>query len=199
MRNQRTAHRFRLSIGLMIALLGAIGTFWLLELMNRADEAAQADMRMNEPDYIVERFSLVRLNHDGRPSYIISGDKLTHRPIDDSSDIDQPVVRSLAQEKPPMLIRSKTARVEDFNSRVTLRDDVKIDRAASGSNKELHLETDKLVVFPDEDRMETDHPVTMRSGDSTAQANGMKADNATRQLELSGRGSLVLPPSRAKN
>jgi len=194
MRNQRIAHRFRLSIGLMLALLGAIGTFWLLELMNRADEEMKADMRMNEPDYIVERFSFVRLSHDGKPSYIISGDKLTHRPIDDSSEIDKPIVRSLAADQPPMEIRSKTARVDDINSRVTLRDDVKIDRAASGSNKELHLETDKLVIYPDEDRMETDRPVAMRSGESTAHANGMKADNASRQLELSGRGTLVLPP-----
>lgn len=196
MRNQRTAHRFRLSIGMLLALLGAVGSFWLLELLNRADEEAQAGLRMNEPDYIVERFSFVRLNHDGKPAYIISGDKLTHRPIDDSSEIDKPIVRSLAADQPPMLIRSKTARVDDINSRVTLREDVKIDRAASGANKELHLETDKLVIFPDEDRMETDRPVTLRSGDATAQGIGLKADNATRQLNLAGRGSLVLPPKQ---
>jgi len=196
MRNQRTAHRFRLSIGMLLALLGAVGSFWLLELLNRADEEAQAGLRMNEPDYIVERFSFVRLNHDGKPAYIISGDKLTHRPIDDSSEIDKPIVRSLAADQPPMLIRSKTARVDDINSRVTLREDVKIDRAASGANKELHLETDKLVIFPDEDRMETDRPVTLRSGDATAQGIGLKANNATRQLNLAGRGSLVLPPKQ---
>lgn len=196
MRNQRTAHRFRLSIGMFIALFGAVGTFWLLELLNRADEQMQADMRMNEPDYIVERFSFVRLNHDGKPAYIISGDKLTHRPIDDSSEIDKPIVRSLTQDQPPMEIRSKTARVDDINSRVTLRDEVKIDRAASGSNKDLHLETDKLVIYPDEDRMETDRPVVLRSGDATAHGNGLKADNASRQLQLAGRGSLVLPPKQ---
>jgi lipopolysaccharide export system protein LptC len=194
MRNQRIAHRFRLSIGMLLALFAAFGTFWLLELMNRAGEEMQADMRMNEPDYIVERFSFVRLSKDGKPSYIISGDKLTHRPIDDSSEIDKPIVRSLAQDKPPMDIRSKTARVDDVNSRVTLREDVTIDRAAGDANKELHLETDKLVIYPDEDRMETDQPVRMKSGGTTAQANGMRADNASRQLSLSGRGTLVFPP-----
>jgi lipopolysaccharide export system protein LptC len=194
MRNQRTAHRFRLSIGMILALFAAVGSFWILELLNRAGEEMQADMRMNEPDYIVERFSFVRLNKDGKPSYIISGDKLTHRPIDDSSEIDKPVVRSLAQDKPPMDIRSQTARVDDVNSRVTLRDDVTIDRAASQANNALHLETDKLVIYPDEDRMETDQPVRMKSGETTARANGMRADNASRQLALSGRGTLVFPP-----
>ncbi|HEY1152146.1 MAG TPA: LPS export ABC transporter periplasmic protein LptC, partial [Pseudoduganella sp.] len=116
------------------------------------------------------------------------------RPIDDSSEIDKPIVRSLAQDQPPMDIRSKTARVDDVNSRVTLREDVRIDRAAGQSNKELHLETDKLVIYPDEDRMETDQPVRMKSGETTAQASGMRANNASRQLELSGRGTLVFPP-----
>jgi lipopolysaccharide export system protein LptC len=194
MRNQRTAHRFRLSIGMLLALFAAVGSFWILELLNRAGEEMQADMRMNEPDYIVERFSFVRLNKEGKPSYIISGDKLTHRPIDDSSEIDKPIVRSLAQDQPPMDIRSKTARVDDVNSRVTLREDVRIDRAAGQSNKELHLETDKLVIYPDEDRMETDQPVRMKSGETTAQASGMRANNASRQLELAGRGTLVFPP-----
>ena len=194
MRNQRTAHRFRLSLGMLLALFAAVGSFWILELLNRAGEEMQADMRMNEPDYIVERFSFVRLNKVGKPSYIISGDKLTHRPIDDSSEIDKPIVRSLAEDKPPMDIRSKTARVDDVNSRVTLRDEVRIDRAAGQANKELHLETDKLVIYPDEDRMETDQPVRMKSGETTAQASGMRANNASRQLELSGRGTLVFPP-----
>ncbi|WP_395403100.1 LPS export ABC transporter periplasmic protein LptC [Pseudoduganella sp. UC29_106] len=194
MRNQRTAHRFRLSLGMLLALFAAVGSFWILELLNRAGEEMQADMRMNEPDYIVERFSFVRLNKVGKPSYIISGDKLTHRPIDDSSEIDKPIVRSLAEDKPPMDIRSKTARVDDVNSRVTLRDEVRIDRAAGQANQELHLETDKLVIYPDEDRMETDQPVRMKSGETTAQASGMRANNASRQLELSGRGTLVFPP-----
>jgi len=194
MRNQRTAHRFRLSIGMLLALFAAVGSFWILELLNRAGEEMQADMRMNVPDYIVERFSFVRLNKEGKPSYIISGDKLTHRPVDDSSEIDKPIVRSLAQDQPPMDIRSKTARVDDVNSRVTLRDDVTIDRAAGQTNKALHLETDKLVIYPDEDRMETDQPVRMKSGETTAQASGMRANNASRQLELAGRGTLVFPP-----
>ncbi len=194
MRHQRTAHRFRLSNAMLLGLFAAVGSFWILELLNRAGEEMQADMRMNEPDYIVERFSFVRLNKEGKPSYIISGDKLTHRPIDDSSEIDKPIVRSLAEDKPPMDIRSKTARVDDVNSRVTLRDEVRIDRAAGQANKELHLETDKLVIYPDEDRMETDQPVRMKSGETTAQASGMRANNASRQLELSGRGTLVFPP-----
>jgi len=50
------------------------------------------------------------------------------------------------------------------------------------------------VVFPDEDRMETDQPVKMKIGATTASANSMRANNATREMHLQGAGTLVLPP-----
>ncbi|MBB3222868.1 LPS export ABC transporter periplasmic protein LptC [Pseudoduganella umbonata] len=193
MRNQRTAHRYRLSIGMILALLGALGSFWLLELMNRAGEEMEAGIKVDEPDYIVERFSFVRMTETGQPSYIISGDRLTHRPSDDSSDIDKPVVRSLSGDKPPMDIRAEHARVDQDNTRVTLTKNVDIRRAASPAARDLHLATEKLTIYPDEDRMETDLPVRMESGGATATGIGMQANNATRQLQL-GRGTIVYPP-----
>ncbi len=193
MRNQRTAHRYRLSAGLVLALLGAFGSFWLLQLMNRAD-VEQASIKLNEPDYIVERFSFVRMTKTGQPSYIISGDKLTHRPIDDSSDIDKPVVRSISGDKPPMDIHAEKARVDQDNTRVTLTDKVRIDRAPSATSREMHLATQALTIYPDEDRMETDQPVRLQMGNATATGTGMKANNATRQVQLEGRGTMVYPP-----
>jgi lipopolysaccharide export system protein LptC len=197
MRNQRMAHRFRLSVGMVLVLLAAFGSFYLLELLNRAGEEMQAEVRLNEPDYIIENFSFVRMSKEGKPAYIIAGDKLTHRPVDDSSEIDKPRVRSLADEKPPMEILAKTARVEDTNSRVTLKGTVTVDRPAAPNAQELHMATEKLVIFPDEDRMETDQPVKMKLGNSIASANSMRANNATRQVHLEGNGTLQLPPRAA--
>jgi lipopolysaccharide export system protein LptC len=197
MRNQRTAHRFRLSLGMIFVLLAALGSFYLLELLNRAGEQMQADKRLNEPDYIIDNFSFVRMSKEGKPSYIIAGDKLTHHPIDDSSVIDKPRVNSLATDKPPMHIVAKTARVDEGNSRVTLNGSVAIDRAAAPDAQAMHLESEKLVIFPDEDRMETDQPVKLKLGNTTASANSMQANNATRQMRLAGNGTLQLPPKAA--
>jgi len=194
MRNQRIAHRFRLSVGMVLVLMAALGSFYLLELLNRAGEQMQADKRANEPDYIVENFSFVHMSKEGKPSYIIAGNKLTHRPIDDSSVIDKPRVHSLASERPPMEILSETARVDQGNSRVTLNGKVTIDRAPAPNAKSLHMATEKLVVFPDEDRMETDVPVKMKIGDMTATGTSMRANNATREVHMQGAGTLVLPP-----
>ncbi|UGQ46802.1 LPS export ABC transporter periplasmic protein LptC [Massilia endophytica] len=194
MRNQRTAHRFKVSIGMMLALFCAIGSFWLLELMNRSGAELQADRRLNEPDHIIERFSLVRMTKDGKPSYIISGDKLTHRPVDDSSEIDKPVVRSLSGENAPMDIHAARARIDDDNSRVVLSGDVRIDRAASATAQEFRLRTPELTIYPDEDRMQTDKPVSITSGAATMSGIGMAVNNATSQVEVKQRLRITYPP-----
>jgi lipopolysaccharide export system protein LptC len=176
------------------AVLFAFGSFWLVQLLNRSGDEMQAGLRANEPDYIIERFSAVRMGKDGKPSYIVSGDKLVHRPIDDASDIDQPVVRNMGEGRPPMDIHAARARVDENNTRVTLKDNVRVDRAASGKSEAMVMTTQSLTVYPDEDRMETDQPVQVVQGDSRMTAQGMRANNATRQVQLQGRGLIMWPP-----
>jgi lipopolysaccharide export system protein LptC len=90
----------------------AVGSFWLVQVVNQAGQEAEADKFRDEPDYIIDRFSTVRMNKEGKPAYIISGDKLTHRPVDDSSVIDKPFVHGLATDQPPMTIHAQTAYVD---------------------------------------------------------------------------------------
>jgi lipopolysaccharide export system protein LptC len=194
---KRTAHRWRLSMTLVIGVFVACGTFWLVQLLNRGEEEMLADKRLNEPDYIIERFSVVRMTKDGKPSYIVAGDKLVHRPIDDASEIDKPVVRNLSSTHPPMDMTAERARVDENNTRVQLKGNVKIDRAAQGKSPAMQMTTQALTVYPDEDRMETDQPVQIVQGGATATGTGMKANNATRQVQLLGRGMIVYPPKNA--
>lgn len=182
----------------MVLVFVAFGTFWLLQLLSRGEQDMLADKRLNEPDYIIEQFSVVRMTKEGKPSYIVSGDKLVHRPIDDSSEIDKPLVRNLSSTQPPMDITAQRARVDENNSRVKLQGDVKIDRAALGKSPAMQMTTQALTVYPDEDRMETDQPVQIVQGGATANGTGMKANNATRQVSLNGRGRIVYPAPQTK-
>jgi lipopolysaccharide export system protein LptC len=60
----------------------------------------------------------------------------------------------------------------------------------------LRLTTPTLTVYPDEERMETAAAVA-RNWDSPVRPAGMKANNATREVQLGGRGQLLLPPRAA--
>ncbi|HEX5344653.1 MAG TPA: LPS export ABC transporter periplasmic protein LptC [Duganella sp.] len=194
---KRTAHRWQLTLIMMVGVFVAVGSFWLVQVVNQAGQEAEADKFRDEPDYIIDRFSTVRMNKEGKPAYIISGDKLTHRPVDDSSVIDKPFVHGLATDQPPMTIHAQTAYVDQNNTRVKLSGNVDVVRPATKQAQELRLKTSTLTVYPDEERMETDAAVEIKAGSATGTGTGMKANNATRQIELGGRGTITMPPRAA--
>ena len=195
MGNQRSALRWRLTLTLLVGTFFALGTFWLVQVTNRSGMQLQADARSNEPDYIVERFSFVRMSQTGQPSYLISGARLTHRPLDDASDVELPFVRSLAPGQPLMTMRAERAHIDQGNSRVQLRGQVKVDRPAGPAVQKMTLATPALTIFPDLDRMETDQPVEMTLGSSLLTGTGMVANNATRQVEIAQRLHITYPPA----
>lgn len=196
MRRPDGAQRWRVLIILLGGIFLALGSFWLLQVMNGAGLDLQAGKQSNEPDYIVTNFSLVRMSQQGKPSYIVSGTKLTHYPLDDASVISKPFVRKLAADAPPMDIHAEHARVDQGNSRVQLSENVLINRIATPTVKNMALKTEALTVFPDEDRMESAVPVDMVMGTSRMTGVGMAANNATRQIEILDQLHITYPPAK---
>lgn len=195
MRNQRTAHRWRLMLALFVFALLALGSFWMVQLMDQGGAGAAADPHANEPDYFVDNFSVVRMSPAGQPSSIVSGTHLVHRPLDDSSEISLPFVRSLQPELPPTDMHAAHARVDQHNSRIQLSGDVRIDRAATPGAQSLSLRAPTLTVFPDADRMETDQAFEMRTGTTLLTGLGMRADNASGRVEVQRRVHILYPPA----
>jgi lipopolysaccharide export system protein LptC len=191
----RPGQRWRVLLTIVVGVFLALGSFWLVQVMNRPSLDIQSDPNSNLPDYIVDRFSFVRLTPAGQPTYIISGIKLTHRPLDDSSVIDLPYVRSLSDKQEPTEMHAKLARVDQGNSRVHLTGDVDVARAASATAQKMTLKTQALTVYPDSDRMETDQPVEVVLGQTVMTGTGMKANNATRQIDVSQRLHITYPPA----
>jgi lipopolysaccharide export system protein LptC len=179
---------------MMVGVALALGSFWLVQVISRGDLGVHPEALKSEPDYIVEKFSFVRMTPAGRPGYIISGDKLTHRPSDDSLEVVQPVVLNVGSQQPPMTMKAKQAHIDQARSVVDLTGDVDIRRPRQGAVQALSLKTDALTVFPDEERMETKRPFEMVLGASTVTGVGMKANNATGQLDVQSRAQLNIAP-----
>ncbi|MDB5949786.1 MAG: lptC [Massilia sp.] len=192
--HKRTAHRWRLGAILTAGTVFALGSFWLVQVINRGDFARGVDAPKTEPDYIVDNFSFVRMTQDGKPRYIISGDRLTHRPSDDSLDVVMPVVQNIASKQPPMTMHAKTAHIDQTNNIVYLKGDVDIRRPPLNATQAMTLKTDALTVFTDEDRMETAQPFDLVVGSTTVSGVGMKANNATGRLDVQSRMQLNFPP-----
>lgn len=191
---KRNAQRWRITSTVLVAVAFALGSFWLLQVVNQKGQDMQSNRHRDEPDYFVDNFSIVRMDPQGRPAYIVAGAKLTHRPLDDSSDIVQPHVRKLSPAMPPMDARAVHGHIDQDNSRVQLNGQVVIDRAAGATVRSLNLKTEALTVFPDADRMETELPVTLLLGATRMDGAGMRANNATGQIDVAHQLRITIPP-----
>ncbi|UVW29150.1 LPS export ABC transporter periplasmic protein LptC [Massilia sp. H6] len=191
---KRTAHRWRLLGNMIIGVFLAFGSFWLLQVMERDDSDTRLGGSMNEPDYIVENFSFVRMTEQGQPSYVVSGKRLAHQQEGDVSEVEQPVVQGLTPGRPRTTVVANRGRIYHQEHRVDLLGNVDIQRPATPASEALHVRTQALTVLPDEEIMKTDKAIEMQLGAATISGTGMVANNATQTLQLAGRGQIVYPP-----
>jgi lipopolysaccharide export system protein LptC len=191
--NKRTAHRWRLLALMLVGVFFAFGSFWLLQVMRGGEDAHNVNMG-NDPDYIIDNFSFVRMSPTGQPRYVISGERLTHRPSDNTSVIDKPVVQGLSPDRPHMTMTANTANVNQDQNQIDLIGNVDISRPGSKTSQPLRIRTEALTVLPDEEISKTDKPIRMTLGAASVTGVGMVANNATQQLTLGGRGELIYPP-----
>ena len=190
---KRTAHRWRLLALMLSAVFCAFGSFWLVQVM-QGEENGPGFNAGNEPDYIVDNFSWVRMSEAGKPRYVISGERLTHRPVDNTALVDKPVVQSLTVEHPPMTMTAEHALVSQNQNQIDLTGNVDIKRPAGAKSEPLRIRTEALTVLPDEDIVKTDKAIEMQLGASSVAGIGMLANNATQQVHLGGRGQIIYPP-----
>lgn len=184
MKNLRSTYRFRFMLLLLLFVVLALGSFWLLQIMHKDTDDMLPKPARTEPDYYVEHFNYVQMSPTGQPRYNISGERLTHNPLDDTFDVQKPLVHSLDKEKPPMNLRAERGKVEDNNSKIHLYGDVNADRPRTPMADSFQLKSDYLLLLPDDDIMQSDKPVEITLGRSILNGTGMIFNNATRELKL---------------
>jgi lipopolysaccharide export system protein LptC len=192
--HKRTAHRARLAAIMGLGVAFALGSFWMVQVINQGDAAGPGAGMQNEPDYIVENFSFVRMTPAGKPRYIVSGDKLTHRPVGDISDVERPVVQNMTSARQAMTMNAQRGRIDHGKSVVDLEGRVDVQRAESPAARRMTMKTEQLTVFPDEERMTSSQEVTMTLGAASIRGVGMQADNAAQTVHFSNSGRIVYPP-----
>ena len=196
-RHKRTAHRWQISATIGAAVLFALGSFWLVEVINRGDFVGSGAPK-SEPDYIVEGFSVVKMTAAGKARYIVAGDKLTHHPDTDTADIERPVVQSLAPPLPPMTMTALKGRIDQSNNIVDMMGNVVVERPASPQGSHLRLKTEALTILTDEDKLRTDLAVEMLQDATVVTGVGMLADRAAGQIDIYNRAHVVYPPPPAR-
>ena len=196
MSSARSALRFRLTVILALAGFLALGSFWVSMVIKRSASGSQSQEQRTEPDYFVYNFDYLKMLPGGKPQYLMTGTKLTHFPADDSFRIDTPVYKSLDPNKPQQTLRSNSADVKDDNTKVHMHGNVIGNRVATATSAGMRLETEYLLLLPDDDAMRTDKPVAITRGTSTMHGVGMTANNATGEMRLHTQTRVTMAPRK---
>jgi lipopolysaccharide export system protein LptC len=189
-----TADSFRTWLAVIVLAVLTLISFWMLELMRRNDtDGNSRSSARSEPDYYVEKFSFIRLPNNGQANYHITGDKLSHQPLNDAFDIQQPRIHSFDTDKVALNIRADHAVIEQKNLQINpirendqihLQGNVQAERPKTASSTYMKLQSEYLLLLPNENIMKTDQIVSLFTNSAEIHAIGMIADNATQQIRL---------------
>lgn len=185
------------TLGLMLLLAG--GSFWLLKKFQQPDQSPTAQVRGSDPDYTMDNFRYVSVAADGKVSYLVEGERLSHYPDSDDSVVSQPRLTSYYPDRPPQTLRSEKARINGDHSEVHLHDKVVLRRPPASGTDDLTVNSDYMLVLTKQDIVKSDRAVHGHQGNSSLSGIGMVADNSRRTLTLHSQVSATfVQPQQAK-
>jgi lipopolysaccharide export system protein LptC len=170
-------------VPLLILASVAAATGWLLWLLREADPPA---VLVGPPrsDYSVEQFQLVALDAAGAEAFAAHGPRLARHPFLGTIDIEEPRFTFPDQEGALWHSRAARAWVSRDGSELRLLGDVELDGPAADAAEPIRLRSERLDVFPRENRVATDTAVTVTEPGSILRARGLRADLDARRVEL---------------
>jgi lipopolysaccharide export system protein LptC len=180
----------------LILLAGlAMSSFYLAEQASRQTvEIPKAPPTAT--DYFATGFSLTRLNKQGEAVFRLTAKKMSHVPLDDTSEFEEPVVLSLRPDRTKVKITAAKGSAMADADLVTLLGDVHFQRAADQQREELNVRGPKMLVNMADEIATSDQPVNMALGASTMSGTGFYFNNETRQVRLDANVRGLLPPAK---
>src|SRR5690606_41741007 len=98
----------------------ALGSLWLVEVMQRKTEDSLPRAVRTDPDFYVQHFNFVRMAQTGEPRYNLTGADLKHYPGDDSYLVQTPGMHSYGKDMPPMVSTSRFAAANNYNIEILI-------------------------------------------------------------------------------
>lgn len=174
---------------LLLTLLAGVSV-WLDRVTQQAP-AAPTDKTRHEADFSADKITLHRFDPTGKIQYILVADSMVHYADDESSELTNPRLSYLNRPE-PVWVESRFASVNKDGSTVVLTDQVLVRRAGHAAKPESTLRTEQMTVWPEDERMRADKPVTLTQGQTVINAERMESDNIIGEVRLQGqvRGTL---------
>lgn len=181
------------SLAVLAAL--ALGTFWVQSLMRESGQE-ESGRPLGEPDFVAEKVEVTAFDEMGKPHYHLGAEKVANYPDEQLSRLAAPVLRIREEGGGETVVTARTGesyRPQGKESFIILDGQVRVERRMP-QQVPLLLESERLKVWPESERVASEAPVTITQGSQRAQGDKLAASNLFGVLQLAGKVSLVLPP-----
>lgn len=168
---------------LLPLLLILAAAYWLNQQVRPLPGDSGSEKR-HDPDFIIDKFTATTYDEQGAPRFLMTAQKMTHYPDDDSTHVEDPRLTSFFPGRPLIYTTARRGEISSKGEEVFLHDDVRVVRAATPLQGEMVLTTTYLHVIPERDVADTHQPVTMAESLNVVQAVGMQLDHKTRTVQL---------------
>ena len=174
---------------IVLTLLAGVSVW--LDRVTQQEPVARADKTRHEVDFSADKITLHRFDPTGKVQYILVADSMLHYADDESSELKNPRLNYLNRPE-PVWVESRFASVNKDGTTVVLTDEVLVRRAAHAGKPESTLRTEQMTVWPEDEKMRADKPVTLTQGQTVINAERMESDNIIGEVRLQGqvRGTL---------
>ena len=155
---------------------------WLQNLLSTKPELITRE-KTRFANYFLEDFKLTAHDKDGKVKYLLSAKRLDNFESEKMAEIQQINAEFYNQESNWTITSEKANLFHDKNI-IEFYDGVKINRPKQTNRPALTLKTDKITLLGDKDILQTDSKVTVVSGKTQFESQGLSFDNKQGVLEL---------------
>jgi len=192
--HQRARELLTTYLPLVLMLLLALGTWWLVKNTPSDDEPGGSSLPRKEPDYTMDNFVVERFDKDGRLKVRMQGDRLRHFADTGIVEVDQARLRAVAADGRVTVAQARRAIANGDGSEVQLLGDARVD-STGPRGEPIQFRGEFLHAFLATERLRSHLPVLVTREGSEFRATGMEYDHLSGQLQLQGKMSARLLPS----
>ena len=171
---------------LILMLLLALATWWLVRNTPRPDEPREAAPPRHEPDYAMSDFTLQRFSADGALRVQVQGAQMRHYPDTNTLEIDQAQIRAIAADGSVTVAAAQRAVSNGDATEVQLQGGARVLREATASAAAIEFESEFLHAFLATERIKSHLPVRLRQGTSELSVASVEYDHLSRIAKLGG-------------
>ena len=178
-----------------LLLVAALLSGW--SLLRDRDKGPVADADDASKDYVLHDFQIVSLDVEGRENTILRAPLLERSRADETMTIATPLFLLPDRDGNHWELRSDTGWVSAKGEQLKLTGNVSGDSPKVPSTPPTTFRTDRLNVFPNENRAQTDAMVTLTRPGKTQSGVGFELDSANKTYKfLSQVKSRYIPQAR---